>query len=147
MPIVIQFNHPSEMLPDLKPGQGVRVTTVELTEAEGAQGQIVRRIIGTTITAVTPTDDILACNLITGRIELLMGTPSDKAAYRQAKQEAEAHRQTAVHFFQSHGFDVRAGLIDLGPAPHPVSSWLVETEQPAAGANGRTHPIKRGVTT
>ena len=142
MPTVIQFNHPSEMLPDLSPGQVVRVTTAELTEAEGAQGQIGWRIIGTTITAVTPTDDILACNLITGRIELLMGTPADKAAYRQAKQEAEAHRQTAVDFCQARGFDVHAGLIDLGTVPRLAGSWLLETEQPAVAANGRTYPIK-----
>lgn len=145
MSTVIQFNHPSELLPDLKPGQVVRVTTAELTEAEDTQGQIGRRIIGTTITAVTPTDDILACNLITGRIELLMGTPADKAAYRQAKQEAEAHRQTAVDFFQARGFDVRAGLIDLGPVPRLAGSWREGTEQPVAGANGRTPSLKENI--
>ncbi len=146
MPTVIQFNHPSEMLPDLKPGQIVRVTTAELTEAEDAKGQIGRCIIGTTITAVTPTDDILACNLITGRIDLLMGAPADKTVYRQTRQEAEVHRQTAVAFFQAHGFDVRPGLIDLGPAPRLAGSWLEGTNLPAADFNGRTQTAKETIT-
>lgn len=71
-----------------------------------------------------------------------MGTPADKAAFRQAKQEAEAHRQTAVDFFQARGFDVPPYQIDLGPVPRLAGSWLVETEQPAAGANGRTQSAK-----
>lgn len=119
----------------------MRVTSHELTESESAQDQFVRRVHWHHNHGHRP---LMKFSLITSSPTgwNCHEYPSDKATYQQAKQAAEAYRQTAVHFFQSHNFDVHAGLIDLGPVPRLTGSWLVETEQPAVGANGRTYPIK-----